>query len=159
MINRPIVCRVAGVYSEALTRGTSYQVVDYNDDKKMVRIKGDNGRLRWFYLSHFNLNGEDVVDLVSWKFDDEVTSIPDETNWIEISMQMSDSSERWCILYTPERLRNLLQLSDIDPPGLHIKHMIVVRSYKVEDIQSVLDHLNQDDELIGATLPLNSNSY
>lgn len=69
-------------------------------------------------------------------------------------MKMSDGSERWCILYTPERLRNLLQLPNIYPTGLHIKHMIVVKSYNIEDIQSVLDYLNQEDELIGATLPL-----
>lgn len=158
MINKNIVCRTPGVYSEGLTRGKSYQVIDINTDEDMVRIKCDNGRLKWFPLSHFNVNGEDIIDLISWKFDDEVSNNPNEINWIEISMKMSDGSERWCILYTPERLRNLLQQPNIYPTGIHIKHMIVVKSYNVEDIQSVLDYLNQEDELIGATLPLNSSS-
>ncbi|PGY07109.1 hypothetical protein [Bacillus sp. AFS031507] len=148
------VCRTAGVYSDSLTRGKAYQVIDINNDNEMVRIKCENGRLRWFPLSLFNVNGEDIIDLISWKFDDEVSKDPNETNWIEISMKMSDGSERWCILYTPERLRNLLQQPNLYPTGLHIKHMIVVKSYDVEDIQSVLDYLNQKDELIGATLPL-----
>ncbi|WHY69671.1 hypothetical protein [Neobacillus sp. SuZ13] len=154
MINKNIVCRTPGVYSEGITRGKSYQVIDINADEDMVRLKCDNGRLKWFPLSHFNVNSEGVIDLISWKFDDEVSNDPNEINWIEISMKMSDGSERWCILYTPERLRNLLQQPNIYPTGLHIKHMIVVKSYNIEDKQSVLDYLNQEDELIGATLPL-----
>jgi hypothetical protein len=146
------------VYSEGLTRGKSYQVIDINTYEDMVRIKCDKGRLKWYSSSHFNVNGEDIIDLISWKFDDEVSNDPNETSWIEISMKMSDGSERWCILYTPERLRNLLQQPNIYPTGLHIKHMIVVKSYNVEDIQNVLDYLNQEDELIGATLPLNRSS-
>ncbi|MCY9550060.1 hypothetical protein [Lysinibacillus xylanilyticus] len=149
-----MICRTQGSYSEALTRGITYQVIDINNDKEMVRIKCDNGRLSWFPLYHFNMNSEDVIDLISWKFDDEVSNDANETNWIEISLKMSDGSERWCILYTPERLRNCLQQPNVYPTGLHIKHMIVVKSYNVEDIQSVLDYLNQEDELIGATLPL-----
>ncbi|PFP22726.1 hypothetical protein COJ96_25165 [Bacillus sp. AFS073361] len=154
MINNNILCRTPGVYSDGLTRGNSYKVIDINNDKEMVRIKCDNGRLRWFPLSLFNVNSEDIIDLISWKFDDEVSNDANETNWIEISMKMSDGSERWCILFTPERLKNALQKPDIHPPGLHIKHMIVVRSYNVEDIQSVLEYLNQQGELISATLPL-----
>ncbi|WP_285399884.1 hypothetical protein [Lysinibacillus sp. fls2-241-R2A-57] len=154
MKNKNLICRKQGAYSEALTRGNTYQVIDINNDKEMVRIKCDNGRIRWFPLYLFNMNSEDVIDLISWKFDDEVSNDANETNWIEISLKMSDGSERWCILYTPERLRNCLQQPNVYPTGLHIKHMIVVKSYNVEDIQSVLDYLNQEDELIGATLPL-----
>lgn len=154
MLNKNIVCRTSGVYSEDLTRGKTYQVIDIKIDEDMVRLKCDDGRLKWFPLYHFNKNGEAVVDLISWKFDDDVTNDPKETNWIEISMKMSDGSKRWCILYTPERLTNLLQQPNISPKGLHIKHMIVVNSYKIEEIQGVLDYLNSEDELIDATLPL-----
>ncbi|MRX72116.1 hypothetical protein GJU40_08070 [Bacillus lacus] len=87
----------------------------------MLRIKGDNGRIRWFSFNHFHVNGEKG---------DEVTDEPNQTNWIEISMTMSDESKRWCILYTPERLKNLLQQEHVHPKGLHIKHMIIVKSYK-----------------------------
>jgi hypothetical protein len=159
MINKSVVCRVAGVYTDALTRGKSYKVLEINNDKEMVQVKGDNERLRWFPFYHFNFNGENVIDLVSWEFDDEVTNDPNETNWIEITMKMSDGSKRWCILYTPERISNLLQQPNIYPKGLHIKHMIVVKSYGKEDVQSVLDYLNQEDELIGATLPLDRSCY
>lgn len=159
MINKNVICRVVGVYSGALTRGKSYEVFEINNDKEMVRVKGDNEKHRWFPFYCFNFDGENIIDIVSWKFDDEVTKEPNETNWIEISMRMSDGSERWCILYTPERLNNYFQQPNIYPNGLHIKHMIVVRSYEMEDVQSVLDYLNEEDELIGATLPLNRNFY
>lgn len=155
MKNKNLICRTSGVYSDELTRGKLYKVIDMNNDKEMVRMKCDNGRLRWFPLFHFNVNSECILDLISWTFDDEVSNDPNESNWIEINLKMSDGSERWCILYTPERLKNCLQQPNINPKGLHIKHMIIVKSYNVEDIQSVLDYLNQEDELIGATLPLN----
>jgi hypothetical protein len=154
MINKNIVCRTPGVYSDGLTRGELYQVIDINNDKELVRIKCNNGRLRWFPLYQFNLNGEEIINLVSWKFDDKVSDDPNEMDWMEISMKMSNGSERWCILYTPERLTNFLQQANLYPTGLHIKHMIVVKSYNAEDVQSILNHLNQEDELIGATLPI-----
>lgn len=64
MINKNIVCRTPGVYSEGITRGKSYQVIDINADEDMVRLKCDNGRLKWFPLSHFNVNSEGVIDLI-----------------------------------------------------------------------------------------------
>ncbi|MFF2175430.1 hypothetical protein ACFVT8_03035 [Lysinibacillus sp. NPDC058147] len=154
MKNKNLICRKHGAYPEVLTRGNKYQLVDINNDKEMVRIKCDNGRVRWFPLYLFSVNREDVIELISWKFDDEVSNDVTETSWIEISLKMSDGSERWCILYTPERLGNFLQQPNLYPTGLHIKNMIVVKSYNIEDIQNVLDYLNQEDELIGATLPL-----
>ncbi|AYB43856.1 hypothetical protein V4V36_01230 [Paenibacillus lautus] len=92
-----------------------------------------------------------IPKLISWQFDDEVVDDPDEWNWIEITMVFSDGSKRWSILYTPERLLNNLNRANIDPPGLHIKHMIIVRSYQRSDIQRVLDELDNHQELIEAS--------
>lgn len=91
--------------------------------------------------------------LVSWQFDDEVeTDNLDEWNWIEITMLFSDGSKRWSILYTPERLLNNLSRPNIDPPGLHMQQLIVVRSYDESDIDRVLKVFDEEDKLIEASI-------
>ncbi|QNK55157.1 hypothetical protein [Paenibacillus sp. PAMC21692] len=89
--------------------------------------------------------------LVTWRFDDEVGDDPSEWNWIEITMTFNDGSKRWSILYTPERLKNNLSRVNIDPPGLYIKHMIIVRNYSKSDIQRVLEELERNNELLEAS--------
>lgn len=90
--------------------------------------------------------------LVSWRFDDEVRSDNlEEWNWIEITIVFTDGSRRWSILYTPERLLNNLSRPDIDPPGLHMQQLIVVRSYEVDDIERVLNVFDEEDKLIEAS--------
>jgi hypothetical protein len=61
----------------------------------MVQIICDKGRYRWFPQHIFNFDGSEVVKLLNWKFDDEVTDEPTETNWIEVTIDMSDGSKRW----------------------------------------------------------------
>lgn len=90
--------------------------------------------------------------LLSWKFDDEVErDHEDEWNWIEITMYFTNGSKRWSILYTPERLLNNLSRQNIDPPGLHMQQLIVVRSYEVSDIDRVLRVFDEEDKLIKAS--------
>ncbi|WP_339240540.1 hypothetical protein MKX40_07575 [Paenibacillus sp. FSL R5-0517] len=66
-------------------------------------------------------------------------------------MVFTDGSRRWSILYTPERLLNNLSRPDIDPPGLHMQQLIVVRSYEVDDIERVLYVFDEEDKLIEAS--------
>lgn len=91
------------------------------------------------------------MKLVYWNFEDEVKDSSDEWNWIEITLTFEDGSKRWSILYTPERLINNLKRQNIDPPGLHIPHMIIVRSYNIEDIEKVLRYLEDEGDLLSAT--------
>ncbi|OOC62636.1 hypothetical protein [Paenibacillus ihbetae] len=91
--------------------------------------------------------------LLRWHFDDEVeTDIPEEWNWIEVTMHFTDDSKRWSILYTPERLLNNLSRPNIDPPGLHMQQLIVVRSYEISDIDRVLRVFDEEDKLIEASM-------
>ncbi|WP_235549421.1 hypothetical protein [Paenibacillus sp. Root444D2] len=91
------------------------------------------------------------MTLLNWKFDDEIQGAPDEWNWVEITLTFLDGSKRWSILYTPERLLNNLSRPNIDPPGLHIPHMIIVRSYRREDVERTLRFLEAESELISAS--------
>lgn len=151
MIEKPIICKDICNYEGMITRGKGYKALEMDDNQKIVRIWTDNGRKRWFPYYCFELDGKDVPVLMDWKFDDEVTEDTNESNWIEISFTLSDGTTRWSILYTPERLTNALMEANIDPPGIHIQHMIVVRSYEKKDISRVLKYLDDHDELISAS--------
>ncbi|WP_185157200.1 hypothetical protein [Paenibacillus anseongense] len=70
-------------------------------------------------------------------------------------MTFEDGSKRWSILYTPDRLKNNLSRKNINPPGLFIKHMIIVRSYDVDDIELTLRYLESENKLLGASQPYN----
>lgn len=90
--------------------------------------------------------------LLNWHFDDEVgTDNPKEWKWIEITMHFTDGSKRWSIIYTPERLLNNLSRPNIDPPGLHMQQLIVVRSYEFSNIDRVLKAFDEEDRLIEAS--------
>lgn len=90
--------------------------------------------------------------LLRWHFDDEIESNDlNEWNWVEITMYFSDGSRRWSILYTPERLHNNLTRENIDPPGLHMQQLIIVRNYSRNDIERVLRVFDEEDKLIEAS--------
>ncbi|WP_054025014.1 hypothetical protein [Bacillus sp. FJAT-28004] len=91
------------------------------------------------------------MKLLNWKYDDEVKGSLGEWNWIEITLTFEDGSKRWSILYTPERLHNNLSRPNIDPPGFHIPHMIIVRSYESDDIEKVLRYHEAEGDLLSAT--------
>ncbi|WP_239696668.1 hypothetical protein [Paenibacillus oryzisoli] len=95
------------------------------------------------------------MKLLNWRFDDDPLGPSDEWNWVEVTMTFGDGSKRWSILYTPDRLKNNLSRFDIDPPGLFIKHMIIVRSYNEDDIERTLRYLESENELFDASMPLN----
>ena len=155
MIGNIIVCKDISSYDGKITRGKSYIVLDDDKNKEIVRVWTDDGFKEWFPYYCFEFEEKCVPILLEWEFDDEVIDDPDEYNWIEISFSLSDGTKRWSILYTPERLSNSLKRKNIDPPGLHIQHMIIVRSYKKEDIDRVLKYLDDNNELIDASRLLN----
>ncbi|WP_426451839.1 hypothetical protein ACP26L_06960 [Paenibacillus sp. S-38] len=91
------------------------------------------------------------MKLISWKFDDKISGSREEWNWVEITLFLEDGSKRWSIVYTPERLHNNLSRPDINPPGIHIPHLIIVRSYEVEDIETMLRYLEREGDLLSAS--------
>jgi hypothetical protein len=100
------------------------------------------------------LSLEGPMKLLHWSFDDDLMGASVEWNWVEITLTFEDGSKRWSILYTPERLKNNLSRTNIDPPGLFIPHMIIVRSYDEDDIERTLRYLESENELFAASKPL-----
>jgi len=94
------------------------------------------------------------MKLLSWQFDDDLQGSSEGWNWVEITMTFYDGSKRWSALYTPDRLKNNLSRANIDPPGLFIAHMIIVRSFRKEDIEWTLRYLESENELLAASKPL-----
>lgn len=100
------------------------------------------------------LGGKIHMKLISWKFDDEISAPKTEWNWVEVTLTFDDGSKRWSILYTPERLKTNLSRPGIQPPGLFIPHMIIVRSYETNDVELTLRYLDSKGDLLIASRPL-----
>jgi hypothetical protein len=99
----------------------------------------------------FDLEGGEAPTLVKWQFDDEVR---DEVNdWVDVSFELSDGERRWCNLVTPHRMIEYFEQPDADP-GLHCSNLIVVPDLSTTRVERMLHHLDDQGELIGASLPL-----
>src|SRR5687768_11827342 len=66
MTGNTLVCKTEGVHGGALSRGRTYEVVDHNPVKSMVRVRTESGRLRWFHATYFEAPGTGVVTLKQW---------------------------------------------------------------------------------------------
>ena len=133
-----------------LTRGNGYEVLDQDPKKGRLRLKSDNGRARWFPSECFDLRGRAVSTLTLWKFDDDVT---DPFGWIEVSLTFSNGSRRWSILFTPDRLKTLLEHPEGDA-GIQSAHMIIVKDLEWATVEAALRTFDEQGELEGASLPL-----
>ncbi|MNC67374.1 hypothetical protein D3C75_1178650 [compost metagenome] len=83
----------------------------------------------------------------TWKFDDNIH----EFDLVEATLTFSDGSKRWCLVTTPEKLVNHF-LKDMDPPGFNLRHLIISKTMKHEDVERILKHLDSNDELLEASL-------
>jgi len=155
-----IVCTSSGVYREALTRGKAYELLGHDETKRQVKVRGDNRRGRWYPAGCFDLTGRTVpILLVGWRFDDPVRDDlngRDETNnWVDVVMEFSDGTKRWCSLTTPEYLKRLLEPRD-DPsrwsganePAVWSASMIVMRDLADVTVDWTLKYLDSQDELL-----------
>ena len=158
MIGKVITCRNATLYPGMLTRGKEYTVLDIDDEKNVFKLKCDNGRTRLFPMSDFDIEGKPVPFLINWKFDDdpEETKSEDFLCWVEVTFVLSDKSRRWCKFYTPDLLYRVLNQPHVNPPGFFMNKFIAVRSLEFEDVDKVLKYLDENDELIEASLPYSS---
>jgi hypothetical protein len=67
------VCARVSVYQDALTRGNRYHVLAHDNAKRQVRVKGDNGRTRWFPVDCFDQSSSAVPTLSGYLIDDPIT--------------------------------------------------------------------------------------
>jgi hypothetical protein len=43
----------------------------------------------------------------------------------------------------------------MEPPGLYMKHLIIMKAMNKEDVEATFRYLDSQNELVGLTIPLN----
>ena len=94
-------------YEGALTYGRQYLVIalDDEDHPRKVRIQGDNGRVRWYPASCFDLTGRAIPRLETMRMCDDLAA--SDTTLIEVEVTLSDGTRRWCWCGTPAGLAHV----------------------------------------------------
>lgn len=169
-------CVSESTYAEALTRGKKYEVL--SEKERSIRIRGDNGRTRWFPKYCFDFTGKNVPVLESFTIDDPIN---DPTcDCVAVTVRLSTRRCRWCWFVTSAwlvaYLAGTLKPKAIDYDGwtldqitvmgptittksgsrfdaVYVSHMIVVAELSSEVIEATLRHLDSQDELQAHTRP------
>lgn len=129
-----------------LAVGQSYEVVEEDEDKDLVRIRLPDGRMRRFPRLCFDL----VPALVGWKFDDEIKDEVHQPWCPEVTFTLTDGTRRRCILATPQFLIQYLE-PPLAQPGFWASNLVVVRNYTVGVVGEALRALDEQGELIAAS--------
>jgi carnitine 3-dehydrogenase len=147
-----VTCRSVGVYSDQLTRGKVYAVLD-RDDRGQVTIRTDLDRTRKFPGDHFLPGRQDLPRLESIRIDDPIEDA--DRRAIEVTVLLSDGQARWCSFITPAQLANYGDyISDTDDRFHCSSHTIVATRIDEETVKWILHELDAQDQLIAHTLPL-----
>lgn len=147
-----ITCLSIGSYREALTRGRRYEMLGESATGN-VKVRGDNGRTRWYSKHLFDLAGNHAPVLVDWQFDHPHEIVNEFQAATDVSFSLDDGTRRWCWFITPAHLAALLNQPYAEP-GMQGAHLIMVRSLAPGVVEKMLRHLDEQGELIGASLPL-----
>ena len=154
---RPIVtCITDGIYD--ITHGSSYPLLALDEENARVKLRADNGRVRWLPLHYFDLQRAVSVPLLArWQFDQPVVDIPtggtEKNNLVEVSFMMTNHTRRWCFFVTPVYLQRLMQ-ERAQEQGLYACHMIIARDLRVATIDSILREMDRQGTLLRHSLLL-----
>lgn len=154
---RPIItCTTEGIYD--ITQGRSYPLLALDEENGRVKLRADNGRVRWFPVPYFDLHGDVSVPLLArWQFDQPVTDIAtggtEKDNLVEVSFMMTNHTRRWCFFVTPLYLQRLMQERSPEQ-GLYACHMIVARDLRVATVDSILREMDRQGSLLRHSLLL-----
>jgi hypothetical protein len=66
-----VFCMNVGIFEGALTRGAQYIVLERDNEKRQLKIKGDNGRVRWYPAYCFTKSDENLFTLKTIHFDEK----------------------------------------------------------------------------------------
>ena len=149
-----MICVSESVYRDALTRGKKYTVVAIDDKKRQVRIKGDNGRTRWFPTYCFDQSDRSIATLITFHLDDPIR--PHEDLPIEVTVELSNGEQRWCIFATPSTLVSYGDWINGTQVPFHYgnRHIIIARELSEDFIGRMLHYIDSQGELVECTLRL-----
>jgi hypothetical protein len=69
-------------------------------------------------------------------------------------MEFSDGTRRWCSFMTPDYLKHYI--ASPDEPAFYSASVIFVRDLREDTVEEALLHLEENNELVAHTLPLES---
>lgn len=152
-----LICICESVYQGALTRGRRYTVLSKDDERRQIRIQGDNGRTRWFPAFCFSQGDQSVPTLARYQVD-ELTG-QDEDKMVEVTVHLSDGERRWCIFATPMALANCGSWIEGTQVPFHYcnRHIIIAGELSEILIGRMLQYIDSQGELAECTLPLEDN--
>lgn len=149
-----MVCVSVSVYRDALTRGKQYTVLSVDYESSQVRVKDDKGRTRWFPAYCFGQRDRSVPKLVTFHFDDPISSHEDLP--VEVTVELSNGERRWCIFSTPAALEGCGEWIEGTQVPFHYgnRHIIIAKELSEDFIRRMLHHIDNQGELMKCTLPL-----
>jgi hypothetical protein len=154
------ICEGAYSWTGALVWGERYEVLGVNAFNGNIRVRGHNGRTRWFPDYCFDTSGSQVVRILSFSFDDPIED--PECNWVDISIEFSDGSRRCCTVSTgariaqslsPERYPSVLKDRQGHPFRMiaHLPYTILVSRLTEDVMDATLYYLERQNELFQTT--------
>lgn len=151
-----LLCVVEGVYEHALTRGRRYKLIDVDHDKQQYRIRGDNGRVRWYPEYCFDEADRSLLELVDFQIDERTVSPDGKLIEAEVTVELSNGERRWCLFLTPAALERFGEwLEMINGRFLYDnRHLIFAQDLSEEAIGMMLDFLDREDHLLECTILL-----
>jgi hypothetical protein len=145
-----VTCRAVGAYARALTRGKTYPVGGRSTVKEQVRIRGDNGRSRWFPTSLFEPGEVSLPCLSAFEIADDLADTGDLP--VDVVVTLTTGEKRWCIFATPDALAKCGDILDGTRVRYHYgPHLIVATALTHEFIGKILTEIDSQDELLTCT--------
>ena len=154
-------CARVADYANALCRGNTYEVLDANE--RNVKIRTEEGRVRWFPRTCFVPMGTPLWCLVDFRIGADVEAEPCVQTEVTVVLQQDESEPvhsetRWCYFVTPQYLRQRFEEQAasneaILPVQLGLNGMVLpVLSHS--SIAQALRYLEMQDQLYICTEPL-----
>jgi hypothetical protein len=152
----PITCVNVATYENALTRGQVYEILANDAEKRQVKIRADNGRMRWFPLYCFEEGIRSLPSVVRIYVDDKIRNPHCDSAEVSIDVALDgEILRRWCYFLTPAYISQILEAKELEPVLLG-KHGILLPVLTPESITRAITHLEKHNLLQECTLPLSS---
>lgn len=153
-----IICIDISNFTNALPRGRTYEVLAKDIEKRQIRIKGDNERVRWYPQYCFSSDREHLWTLKSIIMEDDVTSASCDTTDVTLVLnQGNDEIRRWCYFLTTAYVYRVFSRNATEPLLIG-RHGIFLPMLSEDAIRKAIDYLLDHNQLEGCTLPLDEAS-
>ncbi|MBX3065246.1 MAG: hypothetical protein KF726_19860 [Anaerolineae bacterium] len=154
-----VTCINISGFRQALSYGKTYDVLAIDHAKRHVKISGDNKRVRWYPLYHFQLDDPNVLRVENIHIDDKIDSMFCDS--IEVTLVLSKGADqtfrRWCVFITPAYLYKLMHPAGSEPVIIG-KHGLFLPQLTPTTIEQAVKYLEFTNLLEECTLPLDDHS-